>query len=121
MAYQQINKNYKTRFLVKLGQTIDSIPTEEIHHFETKDSLSFLVTNKGNHFPIDYTLDQLETQLQPQNFFRINRKIILHIQSIEKVSSYFNSRLSITSKFLVNDARIVSRERVNDFKKWLDN
>jgi DNA-binding LytR/AlgR family response regulator len=121
MAYQQINKNFKTRFLVKLGQTIDSIPTEEIHHFETKDSLSFLVTNKGNHFPIDYTLDQLETQLQPQNFFRINRKIILHIQSIEKVSSYFNSRLSITSKFLVNDARIVSRERVNDFKKWLDN
>lgn len=121
MAYQQINKNYKTRFLVKLGQTIDSIPTEEIHHFETKDSLSFLVTNKGNHFPIDYTLDQLETQLQPKNFFRINRKIILHIQSIEKVSSYFNSRLSITSKFLENDARIVSRERVNDFKKWLDN
>lgn len=121
MAYKQINKNYKNRFLVKLGQTIDSIPTEEIHHFETKDSLSFLVTNKGNHFPIDYTLDQLETQLQPKNFFRINRKIILHIQSIEKVSSYFNSRLSIKSKFLENDARIVSRERVNDFKKWLDN
>ena len=55
-AYQQMNKEYKTRFLVKLGQTIDTIPTEEIHHFETKDSLSFLVTNKGNHYLIDYTL-----------------------------------------------------------------
>ncbi len=120
-AYQQLNKEYKTRFLVKLGQTIDTIPIEEIHHFETKESLSFLVTNRGNHHLIDYTLDQLETMLQPKNFFRINRKIILHIQSIEKVSTYFNSRLSIATKFLENDARIVSRDRVNDFKKWLDN
>ena len=120
-AYQQMNKEYKTRFLVKLGQTIDTIPTDEIHHFETKESLSFLVTNKGNHYLIDYTLDQLETMLQPKNFFRINRKIILNIQSIEKVTSYFNSRLSIASKFLDSDTRVVSRDRVNDFKKWLDN
>ena len=116
-----MNKEYKTRFLVKLGQTIDSIKIEEIHHFETKESLSFLVTNKGNHFLIDYTLDQLEAMLNPKDFFRINRKIILHIQSIEKVSTYFNSRLSIASKFLDNDNRIVSRDRVHDFKKWLDN
>jgi DNA-binding LytR/AlgR family response regulator len=107
--------------LVKLGQTIDTIPTEEIHHFETKDSMSFLVTNKGNHYSIDYTLDQLETLLNPKNFFRINRKIILNINFIEKVSTYFNSRLSIACKFLDTDSRIVSRERVNDFKKWLDN
>jgi DNA-binding LytR/AlgR family response regulator len=120
-AYQQINKAYKMRFLVKLGQTIDTIPTDEIHHFETKESLSFLVTNKGNRYPIEYTLDQLETMLQPKNFFRINRKIILNIQSIEKVTTYFNSRLSITTKFLDSDAKIVSRDRVNDFKKWLDN
>ena len=121
MAYQQMNKEYKTRFLVKSGQTIDTIPTEEIHHFETKESLSFIVTNKGNYHLIDYTLDQLEMMLQPKNFFRINRKIILYINSIEKVNTYFNSRLSIATKFLDNDARIVSRDRVNDFKKWLDN
>jgi DNA-binding LytR/AlgR family response regulator len=120
-AYQQLNKEYKTRFLVKSGQTIDTIKTEEIHHFETKESLSFLVTNKGNHHLIDYTLDQLETMLQPKNFFRINRKIILNINSIEKVNTYFNSRLSISANFLDNDSRIVSRDRVNDFKKWLDN
>jgi DNA-binding LytR/AlgR family response regulator len=120
-TYQQMNKEYKSRFLVKIGQTIDTIPTEEIHHFETKESLSFLVTNKGNHFLIDYSLDQLETFLNPNNFFRINRKIILNINSIEKISTYFNSRLSISCKFLDMDFRIVSRERVNDFKKWLDN
>ncbi|WP_396169050.1 LytR/AlgR family response regulator transcription factor [Flavobacterium sp.] len=120
-AYQQMNKEYKTRFLVKLGQTIDTIPVEEIHHFETKESLSFLVTNKGNHYLIDYTLDHLETMLHPKNFFRTNRKIILNINSIEKVSTYFNSRLSIATKFLDSDAKIVSRDRVQDFKKWLDN
>lgn len=120
-AYQQLNKQYKTRFLVKKGQTIDSIKTDEIHHFETEESLSFLITTKANRYPIDYTLDQLEVLLEPKDFFRINRKIILHIQAIEKVTTYFNSRLSIATKFLDGDARVVSRDRVNDFKMWLDN
>ena len=119
-AYQQLNKQYKTRFLVKMGQSIDTIQTDEIHHFETQDSLSFLVTHKGGRYAIDYTLDQLEAILQPKDFFRINRKVIIHIQSIEKVNSYFNGRLSVATTFLQGEANVVSRERVNDFKAWLD-
>jgi len=106
--------------LVKSGQTIDTIQTEDIHHFETQESLSFLVTNKGSRYAIDYTLDQLEDIVSPKDFFRINRKIILHIKAIEKVNTYFNSRLSITTKLLQGDEKVVSRERVNDFKAWLD-
>jgi DNA-binding LytR/AlgR family response regulator len=120
-VFQQIKKDYKSRFLVKLGQTIDTISTDEIHHFHTKESMTFLVTNRGNQFNIDYSLEELESILNPNFFFRINRKIILNIQSIEKVGTYFNSRLSIATKFLDNEAKIVSRERVADFKKWLDN
>jgi len=120
-AYQQMNKQYKSRFLVKQGQTIETIETSEIHHFETQESLSFLVTSKNKRFAIDYTLEQLEKLILPQDFFRINRKIIIHIKSIEKVSTYFNGRLIIKTNYLADDARIVSRERVNDFKKWLDN
>lgn len=119
-AYQQLNKSYKNRFLVKTGQSIDTISTDEIHHFETQESLSFLVTNKGSRYAIDYTLDQLEKVLQPKDFFRINRKIILHIKVIEKVSTYFNGRLSIATNFLKGEANVVSRERINDFKSWLD-
>jgi DNA-binding LytR/AlgR family response regulator len=119
-AYQQLNKPYKSRFLVKSGQIIDTIQTEDIHHFETQESLSFLVTNKGSRYAIDYTLDQIERIVSPKDFFRINRKIILHIKAIEKVSIYFNGRLSITSNLLKGEANIVSRDRVNDFKVWLE-
>lgn len=119
-AFQQSNKQYKTRFLVKKGQSIESISTSYIHHFETQDSLSFLVTLKGSRYPIDYTLDQLEVLVNAKDFFRINRKVIINIQSIEKVNTYFNSRLSIAAKFLDEETRIVSRDRVNDFKNWLD-
>ncbi len=118
--YEQLNKSYKLRFLVKLGQTIEAVPTDQIHHFETQDSLSFIVTTKGNRYPIDYSLDQLETLIHPNHFFRINRKVILHFQSILKTNTYFNGRLVVSAKYLENEAKIISRERVNDFKNWLD-
>jgi len=120
-AYEQINRQYKNRFMVKHGQSIESIETSEIHHFETQESLSFIVTSINKRFAIDYTLEQLENMIQPKDFFRINRKVIINIKSIEKVSTYFNGRLIVKTNFLDDEARIVSRERVNDFKKWLDN
>lgn len=119
-TYKKLTDQYKTRFLVKQGETIDSVQTADIHHFETKEGLSFLITNKGKKYIVDYTLDQLEDLLLPQDFFRINRKIIIHIQAIINVKTHFNSRLSITAHKLEGDAQIVSRERVLEFKKWLD-
>lgn len=119
-SYKQLNDHYKTRFMVKVGETIDTVQTNEIHHFESKESLTFLVTQKGKKYIIEYTLDQLEKILLPMDFFRINRKIIIHINSVENVKSYFNSRLLISSIKLTGDSQIVSRERVIDFKKWLD-
>lgn len=118
--YKPLNESYKTRFMVKVGETIETVQTSEVHHFETKESLSFLVTNKGKKYIIESTLDQLEKILPPQDFFRINRKIIIHIEAIEKVRVHFNSRLFITAHTLEGDAQIVSRERVTEFKKWLN-
>lgn len=119
-AYQHISKQTKNRFLVKSGQTIDSIKTEDVLHFQTQDSITFLVIENGKRFPIDYTMEQLETLLAPEEFFRINRKVLLNIKAIQKVNTYVNSRLLIQSKHLDGDMTIVSRERVNDFKLWLD-
>lgn len=119
-AYQSINKQFKNRFMVKMGDTISSIKTEEITHFISEDGLVLLATENGKRYVIDYTLDNLETLISSDTFFRINRKVILNISSIQKVSSYFNSRLKINANFLNEDDCIVSRERVNDFKAWLD-
>jgi DNA-binding LytR/AlgR family response regulator len=120
LAYQQITKQYKNRFMVKSGNQIESIKVEDILHFQTQEGISFLCIANGKRYPINYTLDQLEGMLSPVDFFRMNRKVILRISSIEKVSPHFNSRLSIHAKYLDGEMALVSRERVNDFKQWLD-
>lgn len=118
-AYQSINKQFKNRFMVKIGDTIASIKTEDISHFISEDGAVLLVT-ENKRFVIDYTLDTLETLVSPDVFFRINRKVMVNISSIQKVSSYFNSRLKLNLSSLTEEDGIVSRERVNDFKAWLD-
>ena len=112
-------KEYKTRFLVKLGESISSIKTEEIHYFISEDGLVLLVNKQGKRYPVDYNLDQLEQILNPDLFFRINRKIILNIESVKKISNYFNGRLILQIDHLEGDNAIVSRDRVGDFKGWL--
>jgi DNA-binding LytR/AlgR family response regulator len=119
-AYQSINKQFKNRFMVKMGDTISSIKTEEITHFISEDGLVLLAAENGKRYIIDYTLDNLEPIISPDIFFRINRKVIINISAIQKVSSYFNSRLKINSANLNEEDCVVSRERVGDFKAWLD-
>ncbi len=109
---------YKNRFMVKLGDSLSSIKTEEIHHFISEDGMVFLVTDAGKRFPLDYNLDQLENLIEPTQFFRINRKVIVRLDAIQKVASFFNSRLKIHSVHLSEDDAIVSRERVGNFKEW---
>lgn len=119
-VYESINRQYKNRFMVKMGESIVSVKAEDIGHFIAEEGIVLLITKTEKRYPIDYTLDQLETVIDPALFFRINRKVILSINAIQKISTYFNSRLKITSPFLTDDDCIVSRERVNDFKLWLD-
>lgn len=119
-VYLQLNKHYKNRFMVKIGESIISVKSEEIIHFIAEDGIVLLVTESGKRYSIDYTLDQLESLVDPNMFFRINRKVIISLNAVQKVSTYFNSRLKINSTQLEDEACIVSRDRVNDFKNWLD-
>ncbi len=120
IVYQNANKQYKSRFMVKMGDSITTIKSDEITHFVSEDGVVLLSALNGKRFMVDYTLDQLESLVSPESFFRINRKVLIHINSVQKVSSYFNSRLKINYKDLQEEDGIVSRERVSDFKKWLD-
>ncbi len=113
-------KQNKNRFMVKMGDSIASVKAEDIFHFIAEDGTVILSGSTGKRYVIDYTLDQLETLVSPELFFRINRKVMVNINAITKVGLYFNSRLIITTPHLTSDDSIVSRERVNDFKLWLD-
>lgn len=118
-AIQNLKKTYKSRFMVKKGDVINTVKSEEIECIVSEDGVVFFFTNDSKKYVADHTLDNLEKLLDPKLFFRINRKAIVNINSIIKVSTYFNSRLKITANGLSKDELIVSRERVNEFKIWL--
>ncbi len=118
-VYQSLKKQYKNRFMVRMGENIVSVKTGDIAHFLFEDGIVLLATNSNHLYPVDYSLDQLESMLDPSEFFRINRKVIVNVNSIQKSGTYFNSRLKITTPLLLADNSIVSRERVADFKNWL--
>lgn len=118
--YQQLPQSYKTRFLVKSIDGIISIKTEDINHFVFEDGCVVLYTHVNKKYIIDYSLDDVIQLIEPKQFFRINRKVIININAIQKISNYFNSRLKVVVPHLEDDDCIVSRERVGDFKAWLD-
>ena len=113
-------KEYKERFLVKIGQQLTYLKVAEIAYFYSNEGLIFACQQNGKRHNLDYTLDQLAEVLNPVDFFRINRKIITNLNSIKKIHTYFNSRLKLELEPATSLETIVSRDRVSDFKKWLD-
>ncbi|MBL0032250.1 MAG: response regulator transcription factor [Bacteroidetes bacterium] len=119
-TFNIINRRYKNRFMVRSGEQIQSIPVEEISFLISEDGIVILVTKAGSRFALDQSLDTNEVLLNPEQFFRISRKVIINFESINKIVSHLNSRLKIYANHLNEDDGIVSRERVGDFKLWLD-
>lgn len=113
-------KEYKNRFMVKLGEHIRSITTDQIALFFADGRDVYLVTTQPRKFIVDYTLESLEGILDPKIFFRLNRTFILNINSIKDVLVYSNSRLKITLLQEFDKEIIVSREKVGEFKEWFD-
>ncbi len=120
LVYDSIKKQHKNRFLVKVGDGIVSLKAEDIAYFVSEDGLVLLVTQLSKRYPLNYSLEELEGLIDEAKFFRINRKVIVNINAIQKISNYFNSRLKLTLPLLGDDESIVSRERVGEFKEWLD-
>lgn len=117
---QAENKTYKSRFLVKIGEKIQSIQASDAAYFYSEERITFLKTYENKKFILDYTLDQLENMLEPKQFFRLNRKYITSFSSISEIHTYSNSRLKIILKDCSDNDILVSREKVGAFKDWLD-
>ncbi|MDT0606595.1 LytR/AlgR family response regulator transcription factor [Croceitalea rosinachiae] len=117
---QLFHKEYKHRFMVKVGNQFRSFNVEDIAYFKSHDGMICLHTHAGQSFPIEYTIDQLENILNPIHFFRINRKFMVSVQAVVEIHSYFNSRLLLKLLPKEEEQVIVSRERTTNFKRWLD-
>ncbi len=117
---QTKSERFKERFLIKSGDELNFVRTSEIAYFLSESSYSFIVTKGGNRYIIDLTLDQIEKDLDPSLFFRINRKQIICLDCITKISTFFNNRLKLELNPIENSDTVVSRTRVKEFKAWLN-
>jgi len=112
-------KEYRKRFLVKLAQKLVSIEVEDIAYFYSDGRLNFFKTNDNKKFVVDYTMDELETMLDPEKYFRISRSFYVSIHSVQKIDDYFGNRLILGLNPPVDKEATVSREKVSDFKRWM--
>ena len=117
---QQHKSSYKQRFLIKSGQELKFIPRQDIRYFYSKEGLVFGQLEGQKKYNFDFTLEQLDELLPPDEYFRVNRKMILQIDAIHKIHTYFNGRLKLDILPKPSFEVVVSRDRVPNFKTWLD-
>lgn len=115
-----LNHPYKSRFTVNVGPRIKFIDTGQIRYFYSLEKSTFLFEASGKSYDIAYSLDQVETQLDPRQFFRISRKYIVHMDAIQEIHTYSSSRLKLIVKDSDREDIFVSRRRIHEFKVWLE-
>lgn len=119
-AMDMLTRQYKNRFIIKVGEHIKAIGIEDILYFFSRDKATYCTTNDGKNYLLDYPLQEVLEMLDPAKYFQINRKYIISFSAINDMVSFSNSRLKIILKHSDDDDVIVSRERVQEFKGWLD-
>jgi DNA-binding LytR/AlgR family response regulator len=117
---EQLSSSWKNRFFVKIGNHFQSVPVDEITCFFVAERCTFLRIRSGKIFALDYSLEQLQKKVNPNLFFRINRNYMVNIHFITDILSYSTNRLKIKLQEYSNDGLIVSRDKVLEFKQWLD-
>ncbi len=115
-----INKEeYQKRFVVRFGNTIKAIETEDIAYFYSESGNIFFKTFGNNSYPLDISLDKLQPLIDPQKFYRINRQFLINFKSIKEMYGYSKSRVRIILDPECEYETIASTDRSGDFKKWL--
>ena len=113
-------KVFKKRFTVKIGQHLKVISADEIECFFSENKGTYIHTFDNRSYLIETTLELLEQELDPKNFYRVSRKFIVPLRAIKEIVIYSNSRLKVILPSYKEEEVIVSREKVSDFKDWID-
>ena len=116
---QRQEKNYTTRFVIRIGQNIKVIQTSDIAYFNIEERIVFATTFKNEHYPMDQSLDELEKGLDPDRFFRINRAFLISFESIDRMIAYSKARIKIHLRPACKEESISSTERSAPFREWL--
>lgn len=107
------------RFLIRYGEHFKVVEPEQIAYIHSLLKNTFLRTREGRDLPLDESLDKLEAQLDPERFIRLNRQLIVHIESIKELLAYSKSRVKVILDPPYDEDAIVSSERSATFKRWL--
>jgi len=117
---EQFSRKYKSRFLIRIGMRFQSVPVMKICTFFVEERSTFLQTNEGKRYDLDYSLDQLQSMVDPDQFFRVSRNFLVNINCIEEIISYSVTRLKLKLENGPQEGVIVSRDKVSEFKRWMD-
>lgn len=115
-----VEREFKKRFTAKVGQHLKIINADDIVCFYSENKGTYAATTDRRNYLLDTTLENLEGELSPKIFFRVNRKIFVNINFIKDIVAYSNSRLKVKLEAFDAHEIVVSRERVKDFKLWLE-
>jgi DNA-binding LytR/AlgR family response regulator len=115
-----VEKEYRERFLVYSGDSLIPLQCDQVAFFTSEDGATLLVTRENKRFFIGESLDTLENELNPKDFFRANRQFILSLNSIDKIHNYGLQKLKITTQPDTGSEIIVSKLKATQFKKWLN-
>jgi len=117
---EDIGSRFKKRFVSRIGDKIEIIPTQEIQFFYSENKGTYAKTSAGKNYLIDQSLEDVENMLNPGEFFRLNRKYMTQLNSVKEIRSYSNGRIRV--ELLGCDDRdiVLSREKTRAFKEWID-
>ncbi|RBL89983.1 LytR/AlgR family response regulator transcription factor [Chitinophaga flava] len=117
---EEFMRRNSTRFIGKINNQLVYVKAQDIAYLHFTKGMTVATTVTNQRLPLDYSLDQIEKMLDRNVFFRINRQFIIHIDAIKKITTYYNSRLILQLAPYVDTDVIISRERVAEFKSWLE-
>lgn len=120
MGHQKGLNSYKNRILLHMGSIQKPVEMKNISYFMADDKYLYAILNDGKRYFYDSTLSKLENEVDPNIFFRINRKYLININSVVELIQYSNSRIKVKIKPETDEDVLISYARNNDFREWLN-
>jgi two-component system response regulator LytT len=111
---------YRKRLLIQSNESFFHLPVDDIALFYSMQGITFAVTFEKREYPVNFSLENLKDQLQPDNFFKINRQFIVNIDAIKRVHSYFNGKLKLEIEPSYAEDIVVGKDKAGAFKRWMD-